>query len=73
MNYKATSDQEGGEHYKRLAIQPIDFIQANNLNFCEGNVVKYLCRHRLKGGAEDLRKAKHYIDLLLEHEYGGSP
>lgn len=66
---EARNEQVGGSHYKDMAIQPIDFIHANHLNFEEGNVVKYICRHRRKNGAEDLRKARHYIDLLIEHEY----
>lgn len=64
----AKARQEGGSHYKDMAIQPIEFIQANGLGFCEGNVVKYVSRWRSKGGIEDLKKARHYIDLLLEHE-----
>ena len=62
--------QEGGEHYRSGSIQPIEFIHANNLGFMEGNVVKYVTRHLDKNGAEDLKKAKHYIELLLELEYG---
>jgi|TARA_R110000803_G_scaffold37741_1_gene81419 hypothetical protein len=60
--------QVGGSHYKNLAIQPITFIQKNNLGYCEGAAIKYLTRWREKGGVEDLRKAKHYIDFLIEHE-----
>ena len=59
--------QVGGSHYKDMAIQPIEFILANELGFCEGNVIKYICRYGAKGGTEDLKKAKHYIQLLLEH------
>jgi hypothetical protein len=61
--------QEGGDHYKTMAIQPVEFITANNLGFCEGNVVKYICRHSRKAGREDLLKAKHYIELLLQLKY----
>lgn len=57
--------QIGGTHYKDMAIQPIEFILANDLNFCEGNVIKYICRYAKKGGIEDLQKAKHYIDFLI--------
>ena len=60
--------QVGGNHYQ-LAIQPIDYILKNGLGFCEGNIIKYVTRHRSKGGREDLLKARHYLDLLLEHEY----
>lgn len=66
---KATERQVGGDHYKGMAIQPIEFIQRNGLGFCEGNVVKYVCRHAAKNGKEDLLKAKHYIDLLIELNY----
>jgi len=58
--------QVGGNHYKRFKIQPIEFITLNNLNFLEGNVVKYVCRHRFKDGLRDLEKAKHYIEMLIE-------
>ena len=60
--------QIGGSHYKDLKIQPIDYIMGNSLGYCEGNVVKYVSRWRDKGGIEDLRKAKHYIDFLIAHE-----
>ena len=60
--------QEGGSHYKDLKIQPVEYIHANGLGFCEGNVVKYITRWRSKGGVEDLKKAKHFIELLIELE-----
>ena len=66
---KARSTQVGGDHYRNMKIQPVEFITANAIPYLEGNVIKYICRHRSKGGAEDLKKAKHYIDLLLQHEY----
>ena len=69
MPETALNVQEGGQHYKSKAIQPIVYIHANNLGFCEGNVVKYITRHKEKNGIEDLKKAKHYIDLLIELEY----
>ncbi len=61
--------QVGGNHYKDMAIQPVEFIQRNKLGFCEGNVVKYICRHKNKNGLEDLKKVKHYVDLLIDLEY----
>jgi len=67
LNAKAR--QVGGDHYQ-MPIQPIEFIQKNNIPYCEANAIKYLCRHRKKNGAEDLLKAKQYIDFILEHEYG---
>lgn len=66
----AKNEQIGGEHYKSLKIQPIDYIIGNGMNFQDGNVVKYISRHRVKNGAEDVRKAIHYCKLILELEYG---
>lgn len=70
----AMKEQIGGDHYRLLPIQITEFCQRNELNFCEANAVKYVCRHRRKHGAEDVRKAIHYLQLLLEIEYsdGGS-
>lgn len=65
----ATSTQVGGNHYKDCKIQPTEFIHANNIPFIEGNIIKYVIRHRNKNGIEDLKKAKHYIDLLINFEY----
>ena len=64
----AFDKQVGGSHYKDKGIQPIIYIHANNLGFCEGNVVKYITRWREKNGIADLEKAKHYIELLIEME-----
>jgi hypothetical protein len=64
----ALDKQVSGDHYKDKAIQPIIYIHANNLGFCEGNVVKYITRWREKNGIADLEKAKHYIELLIEME-----
>lgn len=60
--------QVGGSHYKDKAIQPIEYIHANKMGFCEGNVVKYITRWKEKNGVADLEKAKHYIELLIELE-----
>jgi len=68
-NPTPTSDQIGGSHYKNLKIQPTEFIHANNIGFIEGNIIKYVVRHKDKNGLEDLNKAKHYIDLLIKFEY----
>ena len=62
--------QVGGGHYMGMKIQPVEFITRNGLGFCEGNAIKYLCRHKAKGGKEDVLKAIHYLELLLELEYG---
>jgi hypothetical protein len=61
--------QEGGEHYKGMKIQPVEFVHANGIPYLEGCTIKYLCRHRAKGGVVDLLKAKHYIDLIISLEY----
>jgi hypothetical protein len=66
--FKALDVQVGGGHYKDLKIQPIEYIHANKLGYCEANVVKYISRWRAKGGKKDLQKAKHYIDLLIQLE-----
>ena len=66
----ALQKQVGGSHYAEMAIQPIEFITANNLSFLEGNIIKYVCRHRNKNGADDIKKAIHYCELLLQMEYG---
>lgn len=60
--------QEGGSHYKNKTLQPIEYIMANGLGFCEGNVVKYVTRYKDKNGLEDLKKARHYIDFLIEDQ-----
>lgn len=68
----ASSLQIGGNHYKSYAIQPAEFIHKNKLGFLEGNIIKYVCRHGAKHGREDLEKARHYLELLLEWEYGAT-
>ena len=60
--------QVAGSHYKDLAIQPVEYIHANNIGYFEGNVVKYVSRWKAKNGIKDLEKAKHYIELLIELE-----
>lgn len=61
--------QVGGNHYKDMAIQPVEFCMKNNLNFCVSSAIKYLCRYQNKNGKQDLEKAKHFIDLLIQLEY----
>jgi hypothetical protein len=65
----ALTKQEGGSHYKELNIEPVEYIHANELSFFEGNVVKYVTRHKNKKGAEDIRKAIHYLEMILKFEY----
>lgn len=60
--------QVGGDHYKKLPIQPIEYCMANKLDACQSSVVRYVTRFRDKGGIEDLKKARHFIDLLIEFE-----
>ena len=67
----ALATQVAGDHYKKLAIQPIEYIHANAIPFAEGNVIKYVTRWRDKGGIKDLEKAKHFIELLIELEGKG--
>ena len=63
---KSFKKQIGGNHYLKYKIQPIDFILQNQLDFCQGCVIKYILRFKEKGGVQDLLKAKHYIELLIE-------
>lgn len=62
----ANDVQEGGAHYKGKAIQPWDYIVANNIGYLEGNVIKYVTRYKDKNGVQDLKKARHYLDKLIE-------
>ena len=62
--------QVGGSHYKDMKIQPSEFINKNKLQFAEGNAIKYICRHGSKGQKQDLEKAKHYIDMIIDRDYG---
>ena len=68
-NDRASDTQVGGSHYRTLSIQPSEFIHRNGLGWLEGNAIKYICRHNLKGGEQDLDKAIHYLNLLNEWEY----
>lgn len=65
---RALDTQVGGNHYKNYKIQPVEFFMANKLNYCQSNAIKYLVRYKDKNGVEDLEKAKHYIDLLIDFE-----
>ena len=64
----ALEKQEGGNHYKDYSIQPIEYIHANNIPFAEGSVIKYVTRWRDKNGVADLKKAIHFLELLIELE-----
>jgi hypothetical protein len=65
----AYDKQIGGSHYRSLKIQPSKFVIENELLFPEGNVIKYICRHRFKNGKEDLLKAIHFIEMIIERDY----
>ena len=67
---KATLKQVGGSHYKDCKIQPVEYIVGNDLTFLEGNIIKYITRHRRKGeGRKDIEKVIHYAEMILEMEY----
>lgn len=69
MSEKLERDiQVGGDHYQHHTLQPWDIIETFELDYWEGNIVKYILRWRRKGGVTDLRKARHYIDYLIERE-----
>jgi len=69
----AYDKQVGGSHYKKMKIQPSKFVIENELLFPEGNVIKYICRHRFKNGKEDLEKAVHFIEMIIERDYPTIP
>jgi hypothetical protein len=66
----AIDNQVGGDHYSKMAIQPAVYCQFNELNFLESSVIKYVSRHKSKNGREDIEKAIHCLELLLEVDYG---
>lgn len=59
------------KHYTQYQIQPMEFIGKNNIGYIEGNIIKYVCRYKLKNGLEDLQKAAHYLEKLIERETSG--
>ena len=61
--------QVGGKHYIKYKIQPSKFVVENKLLYPEGSVIKYILRHQDKGGKQDLEKAKHFIDMIIERDY----
>ena len=66
----ASEKQIGGEHYRKYAIQPSEFIHRNGIGWLAGNVIKYASRYQQKNGRQDIEKAIHYLELILEWEYG---
>ena len=69
MSNKVFFKQIGGSHYKKYKIQPSKFINENKILFAEGNAIKYICRHQDKGKKQDLLKAIHYIQMIIERDY----
>ena len=61
-------NQVGGDHYKNMRIQPVQYIYENNIPYIEGCVIKYVTRWRDKNGIEDLEKAKHFLEILIDME-----
>lgn len=72
LEYEEIMDrtQVGGNHYEKMKIQPAEYIHANELDFFEGNIVKYITRHRYKNGSEDIEKAIDYCKMILKFDYG---
>jgi len=66
----AINEQVGGDHYKHMPIQPMEYSMKNNLNACQHTAIKYITRYGAKGGKQDLLKAIHCIEMLIEMEYG---
>jgi hypothetical protein len=69
MTYESLNKQVDGTHYKNMKVQPAHFINENKLLFAEGNAIKYICRHHLKGKKKDIEKAIHYLEMILERDY----
>ena len=65
----AYKKQVGGNHYRNMVVQPSEFINKNRLPFAEGSAIKYICRHAAKGKEEDIKKAIHYLEMILERDY----
>ena len=69
MTSKAYKKQIGGSHYQNMVMQPSEFINKNKLPFAEGSAIKYICRHAAKGKEEDIHKAIHYLEMILDRDY----
>ena len=67
--YNSLEEQVGGKHYRSMKIQPAEFINENKLLFAEGNAIKYICRHPHKGKKDDILKAIHYLEMIIERDY----
>ena len=64
-----TLEKKGEKHYKKGGVEPVQYILGNNMGYLEGNVIKYVTRHKEKGGASDIKKAIHYLEMILESQY----
>ena len=64
--------QVGGAHYKSMVVQPSEFVNKNRLLFAEASAIKYICRHAAKGKQEDIHKAIHYLEMILERDYANT-
>ena len=69
MTSKAYKKQIGGSHYQNMVVQPSEFINKNKLPFAEGSAIKYICRHAAKGKEQDIHKAIHYLEMILDRDY----
>ena len=69
MTSKAYKKQVGGSHYQNMVMQPSEFINKNKLPFAEGSAIKYICRHAAKGKEQDIHKAIHYLEMILDRDY----
>jgi len=69
MSNNAFFKQVGGAHYKKYKIPPSRFINENKILFAEGNAIKYICRHQDKGKKQDILKAIHYLEMIIERDY----
>ena len=70
-HHKSSYDKQiGGSHYQGFVIQPSKFVIENNLLFPEGSAIKYICRHSKKARKQDLLKAIHFIEMIIERDYG---
>ena len=69
MKSKPYKKQVGGSHYKDMVMQPSEFINKNGLQFAEGSAIKYICRHAAKGKIQDIQKAIHYLEMIIDRDY----
>ena len=69
MKSKPYKKQIGGSHYQNMVMQPSEFINKNRLQFAEGSAIKYICRHAAKGKIQDIQKAIHYLEMIIDRDY----